>query len=488
MSARATILTIVALVLAAWSIWMLETSRAGLTFTEMTVGPTPVTKISDGSDGPPVVIAHGFAGSRQMMLSYASALAQGGYTIYSFDFEGHGRHPDPMRGDLGAIEGTTKRLVDQTISVVDFASDGETPVALLGHSMATDVLVRVANQDESVGPIVLLSAFSQAIDAENPDDMLLITGAWEGGLAAFVERALQMADPSASMGETVQTEDVRRKAILAPNVEHVAILHSRTGLEEAEDWFNTFYDRKTEDHIAVQTGWPLIALLLSITVLFRLVMQIYPPAEVETYTLNRYAFAIVTLVPAILTPLLAYPLELAFLPVLVADYLALHLAIYGLLQIGLLVWLKGGFPRPDLTAAVLLAAWAILVFGTALDRYGANFWPGQGRLSLIAALCLGAVPFMIADSQLAHGSPFWQRIVGRVAFFASLGIAVALDFEGLFFLLMIAPVLVLFYFTFGVMGRITSKIAGPSSAGLGLGLALAWALGVSFPLFASGGG
>ena len=487
LSARAILLSLIALVLSAWAIWTLESARQGLTFTELRDGPTPVTRISEGSDGPPVVIAHGFAGSRQMMLSYASALAQGGYTVYSFDFEGHGRHPDPMRGDVTAIEGTTQRLVDQTISVVDLASDGEVPVALLGHSMATDVLVRVARQETAVGPIILLSAFSEAIDQTGPDDMLLITGAWEGGLAEFAERALQMADPEAALGDTVETDDLRRKAILAPNVEHVSILHSRVGLEEAENWLNTFYDLNREDHVAIQTGWPLIALLFALTVLFRPVMQMYPPAEVAVPWLNKYAFAIVVLVPAILTPLIAYPFELQFLPVLVADYLALHLAIYGLIQVGLLLWLKGALPRPDLTAAAILAAWAILVFGTALDRYGANFWPAPGRLSLIAALCAGAIPFMIADSYLAHGAPFWQRILGRVAFFASLAAAVALDFEGLFFLLMIAPVLVLFYFTFGIMGRFTAKIAGPSAAGLGLGVALAWALGVSFPLFAAGG-
>ncbi|MEO0751657.1 MAG: alpha/beta fold hydrolase [Pseudomonadota bacterium] len=489
LSARAILMSVLAVVLAAWAIWTLESARAGLTFTELREGPTPVTRISDGSNGPPVVIAHGFAGSRQMMLSYAAALAQGGYTVYSFDFEGHGRHPDPMRGDVTSIEGTTKRLVDQTLSVVEMAADGDSPVALLGHSMATDVLVRVARQDQdAVGPVVLLSAFSEAIDATQPEDLLLITGQWEGALAAFAERALQMADPDAALGQTVDTGEIRRKALLAPNVEHVAILHSRVGLEEAEAWLNAFYDRPREAHVAIQTGWPLIALLFALTVLFRPVMQIYPPAEVEVPWLNRYAFAIVVLVPAVLTPLVAYPFDLQFLPVLVADYLALHLAIYGLIQVGLLLWLKGALPRPDVTAAAILAAWAILVFGTALDRYGANFWPAPGRLSLIAALCLGAIPFMIADSYLAHGAPFWQRLLGRVAFFASLGAAVALDFEGLFFLLMIAPVLVLFYFTFGIMGRFTAKIAGPSAAGLGLGLALAWALGVSFPLFATGAG
>ena len=97
------------------------------------------------------------------------------------------------------------------------------------------------------------------------------------------------------------------------------------------------------------------------------------------------------------------------------------------------------------------------------------------------ALALGAVPFMLADSWIARAAPLWQRFVARLAFLGSLGLAVALDFEGLFFLLMIAPVIVLFWLTFGLMGRAIATRSGPTSAGLALGLALAWALGVSFP-------
>jgi hypothetical protein len=78
-----------------------------------------------------------------------------------------------------------------------------------------------------------------------------------------------------------------------------------------------------------------------------------------------------------------------------------------------------------------------------------------------------------------------RRLLTRLSFLTSLGIAVALDFEALFFLLLIAPVLVLFYLVFGTMGRATAERVGPLSSGLALGLELAWAIGVSFPLFQS---
>jgi hypothetical protein len=102
-----------------------------------------------------------------------------------------------------------------------------------------------------------------------------------------------------------------------------------------------------------------------------------------------------------------------------------------------------------------------------------------------AILMLGALPFMVADAILTAQAKVLMRLAIRLSFLASLGVAVALDFEGLFFLIMIAPVMVLFYLVFGTMGRATTLVTGPLSSGLALGGVLAWALGVSFPLFQS---
>ena len=173
------------------------------------------------------------------------------------------------------------------------------------------------------------------------------------------------------------------------------------------------------------------------------------------------------------------------LPVLVADYLALHLAIYGVVQIFVLRWFGCRFSPPALPAVAVLLIWGLVVFGLALNRYGANFWPIWERVPILVALAVGAVPFMFADAHAAFGAPLLHRVVLRIGFLASLVAAVALDFDGLFFLIMIAPVIVLFFLTFGMMGRAFARRAGPATSGLALGLVLAWALGVSFPLFSA---
>ncbi|MDA0963285.1 MAG: alpha/beta hydrolase, partial [Proteobacteria bacterium] len=133
--------------------------------------------------------------------------------------------------------------------------------------------------------------------------------------------------------------------------------------------------------------------------------------------------------------------------------------------------------------------WGLGVLGVMLDHYAANFWPIPERLPIVAALALGAVPFMLGDALVTDGgrAGLLRRVLARVAFLASLGFAVALDFGGLFFLLMIAPVVVLFYAVFGLLGRWAARRQGAMGAGLGLGLCLAWALGVSFPMFLATG-
>jgi hypothetical protein len=177
------------------------------------------------------------------------------------------------------------------------------------------------------------------------------------------------------------------------------------------------------------------------------------------------------------------------LPVLVADHLAVHLLIYAVLQLALL-WRAGLRPGPLSPVAVaFVVVWGLAVFGLALDRYGTNFLPTSERLWIIAALALGAVPFMLSDALITGaGQGTWaRRILARFGFLVSLGIAVALDPSELFFLVLIAPVILLFYVIYGLMGRWAAQRSGAASAGLGLGLALAWALGVSFPLFSAAG-
>ncbi len=494
------VVAIVALMVMALSIWQLEGQRAGLQVVPLEVaGGTPATLWLREGDGvaPVVVIAHGFAGSRQLMEPFALTLAQAGYVVASFDFEGHGRNPRPMSGDVTSIDGTTRLLMEETARVARAAlahPRGDGRLAYLGHSMASDIVVRQALADPPGDAVVAVSMFSEAVTADAPRNLLVIAGAWEGRLAEEALRALRQGDPQAELGRTLgdPATGPARRAVLAPGVEHVGVLYSATALREARDWLDASFGRESDTPVALRGGW-IVALLVATVALGWPLARSLPAGQAAPEPLPRRDFLLIALVPAVLVPLLLAPFEIRVLPVLVADYLALHLGFYGALTLALLRWkgaLAGQFPARIWGIALAVALFGIVLLGGVLDRYVASFLPHPGRATVIAGLALGAVPFMLGDGLLTGGGQGarWRVMVARLAFLASLGLAVSLNFEALFFLLIILPVIVLFFVLFGTMsGWVGRRTALPAAGGLGLGLVLAWALGVTFPMFAGTG-
>lgn len=485
-----------ALIAIAFTIWSLESQRSGLTITHLNVGTTPATVYhrADQPPAPAVIITHGFAGSRQLMEAYALTLAQAGYVSVALDFEGHGANSKPMSGDITSIDGTTQLLMREIGRVTETAMalpyvDGS-KIALLGHSMASDIIVRQAIADPSISAVIAISMFSQAVTKSQPPNLLVITGEWEGALREEAIRVLRLVDESANEGDTHGTHaaGTARRIVVAPSVEHVGVLYSATGLREARAWLDATFEREaaSEDRRVAATGGAIALLLSALVALAWPLASLLPQAGPHPSRIDSTTFWLAALLPAIITPLVLTLVETRLLPVLVADYLAVHFFVYGSLALAILL-VRGVRLGPIAWAAGLaFAAYGIFVFGGAIDRYASSFMPHAGRLSIILAIALGTVPYMLADSLLCEAghARWWRVLVARTAFLVSLGAAVALDFERLFFLLIILPVIVLFYVLFGLMGGwVGRRTHAPIAVGLGLGLILAWALGVTFPMF-----
>ncbi len=428
------------------------------------------------------------------MQAYALTLAQSGYTVLSFDLEGHGRNPVPMSGDVEAISGTTTKLIAELRRVIA-AGRALVPsaegVALLGHSMATDIVVRAAAEERDAGSpvdaVIAISMFSEAVSATEPRALLVITGEWEGRLRAEALDALHMVGPSATEGETVRAGDVMRRAAVAPSVEHVGVLFSGTGLAEARDWLGAVFGRDSTGPI-VRPGGSILLLLAGVVALLKPLTLLLPQRAGPPVPVAAGRFWLAVLLPMAAVPLVCTTLYVGFLPVLVSDYLLVHLAAYGILQLVILrAWRMGGSGL-SLAGLTLLVVWGVGVFGLAMDRYAASFVPNGERLVIMAALAAGTVPFMLADSVLtgAGRGALWRRIAARGAVLVSLGAAAMLDPARLMFLFIILPVLLLFFLVHGLMGRWVGQRSGALTAGLGLGLCLAWALAVSFPMFDAG--
>lgn len=486
---------IAGLLLCGTGVWNLEAARTGLTIAALDVGTTPATvyRIAGAAPAPAVVIAHGFAGSRQLMEAYALTLARAGYVAVSFDFEGHGRNPKPMSGDVSRIDGTTRLLMRETGRVVDAALalpfvDGR--VALLGHSMASDIIVRLAREDPRVRATVAISMFSEAVTAAEPRNLLMVSGEFESFLRANALANAKLADAAAEEGATIgdPAEGGGRRAAAAPNVEHVGVLYSAAALRESRDWLDAVFGRTSSGPVAA-TGGSILLLMAGLVLLAWPFAGLLPRRAEPAEPVPLRVFLVAILAPAAVTPPLLALFDTRFLPVLVADYLAAHLFVYGLLSLAILAWNGVRIGRVAWAAAAAFAAYGIFVFGGALDRYAASFMPNAARLPIVAAIAVGAIPCMLADSLATEGgrARLWRVLAARAAFLASLGAAVALDFERLFFLLIIIPVIVLFFVVFGTMaGWVGRRTQSPGATGLALGVVLAWAVGVSFPIFAPG--
>ncbi|TCP40599.1 dienelactone hydrolase family protein [Rhodovulum marinum] len=494
------IVAILALAAIVVSIWQLESERAGILIEPVPgTGTTPTTvyRLPDAGPAPVVIVSHGFAGSRPLMQATSLTLARAGYAAVAFDYEGHGRNPVPMSGDLDSPEGTAILLMAETDRVIDAAlaqpwADGR--VAIMGHSMGSYIAVRQAVVDDRLAATVAVSMSDDSITATDPPNLLMIQGEWEGRLIPDALAALHRADPAAGLGDTVgdPAEGTGRRAVLAPNVEHVGVIWSPTMLREARAWLDATFGRQSSGDVAHMGGW--VALLLT-----GIVALAWPLARLGGKThqarpkpLPRNRFLIAALLPAVVVPLVLAPVNTRFLPVLVADYLAVHFALYGVLVLALLAW-WGEVRWPGwrevgriLGLAGLVAFYGIGIYGFAMDRYVTSFFPNPERAVIIAAMAVGTVPYMLGDALMVEGgrAPLWRSLTARGAFLASLGLATALDFSGLFFLLVILPVVLLFFLLFGMMGGWVGRAsARPAGAGIGLGLFLAWALGVTFPMF-----
>lgn len=536
------------------ALWQLLADEAGIRRESIRVGQTPVRVYRPADDGlaPVVVVAHGFAGSRRLMEPLALALAGRGYIALTYDFQGHGRHPEPMRGDIEAEDGTTAYLLRQTDEVVRAAArlpGGDGRLALAGHSMATDILVRYAQGgaastriggEPQRGPdapsadsphsriraTVGISMFAPTVDSTSPENLLAVVGAWESRLVAEGRRVVSMAagiEPAAVEPFTTYGDpdpgNARRLAI-APRVEHIGVLYSATTLEETVGWFDRIFAREgatTREGGAAHSpeaapvrgrgrGLWIALLMAAVFLLARPLSGVLPrvSAAPRGASASWRRLLVVAGVPALLTPLLLRPLPTGFLPVVVGDYVAVHFFTVGLLTAGLLWWTAGrpgvmdvveaGLgPDPTRSAtrtllgALFTVGFFLVLVAWPLDRFFTSFAPAAGRIPLLLAVLAGTLPYFLTDEWLTRGREARRGAYAatKLFFLLSLSLAVALDFEGLFFLVLIIPLIVVFFGIHGLLSRWAYRATGsPFVAALANAFAFAWALAVTFPLYA----
>jgi dienelactone hydrolase len=504
----------------------LERAAQGLVISTQRLGPTPVTVFKPAAAAgaaPVVLVAHGFAGSQQLMQPLALTLARNGFVAVTFDFPGHGRNSAPMRGGLADQQASQRTLLATLEQMGAFArglaraSGGNGGYAVVGHSMASDIVVRHAQAHADVQASVGVSLFAPSIQAgtpaNSPRNLLVIDGALEPQMMAgeALRVVAQAAGPGAVSATTYGNfeDGSARRAVLSPGVEHIGVLYSAHTLAETLDWLDAAFGRPRAVQPFIDARGPWLGLLLTgVVALAWPLSRLLPCVRTHRPTARASApahgpfetrrwwrwrgQAPLTLLPALITPLLLWKMPGNFLPILLGDYLVLHFALYGLLTLAGLRGLGAGpahLARGDaawLGLAILFAsAYALLAVGAPVDRYVFNVRPEPVRLPLIAALCAGTLVYFLADEWLTRGTAAapGAYLASKICFLLSLVLAIGLNPQRLFFLAIIVPAVLLMFVIYGLFSRWACRRTGhPAVAAIANALAFGWFIAVTFPL------
>ncbi len=496
-----------AVVCLAFATAKLRSGHTDLNRIDTDVDGVPVTVLtpSDGPKAPAVVIAHGFAGCRQLMQAVGFTLARSGYVAVTFDFPGHGDHPLPLGGTLGSPARTTS-LHAALRTVIDYARKLETSdgrVALVGHSMAGEILVLHATEDPNVEALVGLSPYlakpppADALGAP----LLVAYGGWEGdflmdmGRRAVAEAADDVAPNEIEPGRAYGSSAKRALEII-DNAEHIGILFAPDALRATVAWIDDAVGRTRSEGVPVQPrrialgAWYLGVLLLGFVLILQLPRVSTAPAGAN---LRGRRFVAAACLPAILTPVLLAPIPTDFLPSILTDYIALHFLTYGVLTFAVLsvLGLRGGDLvrsiqlRPFIIALSTTLLFELTFLGVATDRFLSMYFPGPNRAVATAAAFVGAVVWFVADEWLTRG-PRAQKgayALTKMLFVSSLVFAVVLNPNELFFLVLIIPAMLALFIVYGVLSRWIGRQTGhPLVAAVAHALAFALAVSATFPV------
>ncbi|WP_227269461.1 alpha/beta hydrolase [Roseobacter weihaiensis] len=467
------------------SIWQLEAERATVSEEVIETQAGAVSLYRTETEGPLVVITHGFAGSRQMMQYISRDLARAGFTVAAFDFLGHGRNPDRMSADVSRIEGTTQQLVGQTRAVVQALQQEAGlagPLALLGHSMATDIIIRAAEDIPDVAAIVAISMYSDAITADFPERLLILSGQWEDRLRAVALDAVALVGDRAEEAETVRNGLVLRRAVSVPRTEHVAVLFAPLTMQETRAWLNDAFARPQSGQTQAR-GRAILALLVGLAILMWPLTRLLPARRGPQAPVPLRTFLVGVLMPVLPAMAAAVLLGGGLMQTAAFGALLLFFAIWG--SVALIVLVAAGYrPQlPRLGGIALLLLWGLGAFALALDRYAAAFLPTGPRVPLMLWLLLGTVPFVLADRVLAAGAPLWRRVTLRVVPVVALSGSMIVFPQSMGVLFTVLPVMVLFFVVYGTMARAVAVRTNPETAALALAVILAWSIAASTPLF-----
>lgn len=478
------ILLIIAVLLVALSWWRVLEARSGLVTQSLERDGVPMLFMAPAAadNMPGVLIAHGFGGSKQLMLAYGHVLARAGYGVMLWDFDGHAANPAPLDEEADRLQRNLDAAYAELVAQPQI-DNGR--IALLGHSMGSGAVMAAGIQDpERYQATVAISPTGADVTPALPRNLLLQAGAWESRFVANARALLATAG-----GENSNFDDGQARAfVLVPAAEHITILFNPASHQAALDWLNrTFGTPRQSEYVDRRIFWyvaHLVGWLLLITAVSPLLPSSPPAAAKKTKRSpwHRRGLLLAPFLAAVLLALLGRLLDLSTLGgVVVGGALGVWFLAMGLL------WWGMGF-RPS-SPALRDLAWGIVLFAFLWVAVGAlaqfvwlPWFLIPARLVRWPLLALACLPWLLAAGIAQQGAGTAARagwwLAQSVFISAALLLAVMLV-PSLFVLVLVLPLLPVLFAIMAIAGAAVDR---PWAYAIGNALFFSWLLLAYFPL------
>jgi dienelactone hydrolase len=476
-------LLIAALLLIVLPWWSILAARAGLIVRSLEREGVPLVYVvpQQTQKLPGILIAHGFAGSKQLMLGYAHVLAHSGYAVMLWDFSGHGANPAPLKRF-----GLQQDLDVAYAALLEQPEVDPTRLGLLGHSMGSGAVMQAGIRNvERFTATVAISPTDAKVTPQAPHNLLFQAGSGEGHFIDNAKRLLQAAG-----GENQNlAEGQGRSLVVVPNTEHITILFSDVSHQAALRWLNASFNRsQTSNYTDDRMAWYGLHLLGWLVVLG----AVAPTHTLVSHTRRTGKHPLRSWGGLFLAPLVAIVVlglvsregEIQSLgDLLVGGALGLWFFVAGLVWLGVLACLPRPTPRAiGLGLVLFLLLW--VAFGSMAQVVWLQWWLIPARLKLWLLLSLACFPWFLASGVAQQGS----RLGGRVAWWLGQSIALV---GGLLLALYLLPqlgfiflLLPIFPVVLAILSFAAVQLDEAWSYALGSALFFGWMIAAVFPLVA----
>ncbi len=467
-------------VLISW--WAVANQENGLQTRRFTQNSVPLYFLAPEGAGdlPGVIVAHGFSGSKQLMLGYGYTLARAGYGVMLLDFAGHGANGQPLDTEGDALQGSLdvayRALLEQP------GVDGGR-IALLGHSMGSGAVMRAGiERPERYLAVIAVSPTEADVGETRPPNLMLQAGSLEG---RFVDNALELLADAGGPNDDLAAGRARTFEEIA-NVEHITILFSPASQDLAIAWLSrTFGLANAAGYRDTRMAWYGLHALGWLSLVLAL-KPLLPATEGNgrgRSTRREWLALLLGPIAAVgLLALLSIWFDLGdFLGILVGGALAIWILVMG----G--VWLGLGFrPAAPAPRGLLWGVGLFLLLWLALGALAQFTWLQwfliPARLLIWPVLALASLPWKLAAGYAQHRGSFWRRAgwwLGQSIILVAGLVLTASVVPGMFVLILVAPALPLVLAVESIAG---SAFDDPWAYGLGAAMFFGWLIAALFPL------